>query len=67
MVLVLGAGRVCRPAVEFLASIGSGTSRLRLETFIPGDFEEKNDVQVIVASLYLRDAEEVKLNILWTI
>ncbi|KAH7861057.1 hypothetical protein Vadar_021111 [Vaccinium darrowii] len=59
VVLVLGAGRVCRPAVEFLASIGSSTSRLQLETCIPDDFQEKNDVQVIVASLYLRDAEEI--------
>ncbi|XP_058216338.1 alpha-aminoadipic semialdehyde synthase isoform X2 [Rhododendron vialii] len=59
VVLILGAGRVCRPAAEFLASIGSGTSRQWLETCIPDDFEENNDVQVIVASLYLKDAEEI--------
>jgi alpha-aminoadipic semialdehyde synthase len=59
VVLILGAGRVCRPAAEFLASIGSGTSRQWLGTCIPDDFEEKNDVQVIVASLYLQDAEEI--------
>lgn len=64
VVLILGAGRVCRPAAEFLASIGSGTSRQWLKTCIPDDFEENNDVQVIVASLYLQDAEEVQLNIL---
>ncbi|PSS02071.1 Saccharopine dehydrogenase, partial [Actinidia chinensis var. chinensis] len=58
-VLILGAGRVCRPAVEFLTSIGSITSRQWLKTCIEGDFEEKNDIQVIVASLYLQDAEEI--------
>ncbi|XP_057506464.1 alpha-aminoadipic semialdehyde synthase-like isoform X1 [Actinidia eriantha] len=59
VVLILGAGRVCRPAVEFLTSIGSITSQQWLKTCMEGDFEEKNDIQVIVASLYLQDAEEI--------
>ncbi|KAK4370156.1 hypothetical protein RND71_009631 [Anisodus tanguticus] len=58
-VLILGAGRVCRPAAELLASIGSMPSRQGLKSSITADFEEQNCVQVIVASLYLKDAEEV--------
>ncbi|XP_009618021.1 alpha-aminoadipic semialdehyde synthase isoform X1 [Nicotiana tomentosiformis] len=57
-VLILGAGRVCRPAAELLASIGSMSSGQCLSS-ITADFEEQNCVQVIVASLYLKDAEEV--------
>ncbi|XP_052198511.1 alpha-aminoadipic semialdehyde synthase isoform X2 [Diospyros lotus] len=59
VVLILGAGRVCRPAAEFLASIGSISSQQFLKTCTEDEFEEPNDVQVIVASLYLRDAEEI--------
>ncbi|KAL6968879.1 1-piperideine-2-carboxylate,1-pyrroline-2-carboxylate reductase, partial [Sarracenia purpurea var. burkii] len=59
VVLILGAGRVCRPAAEFLASIGSIRSQELLKTCIAADFEENNNIQVIVASLYLQDAEEV--------
>ncbi|CAM0943629.1 unnamed protein product [Alopecurus aequalis] len=50
-VLILGAGRVCRPAAEFLASYKN----------IDGDGanDDKIDqVHVIVASLYKKDAEE---------
>lgn len=57
-VLILGAGRVCRPAAELLASIGSMSSGQCLSS-ITADFEEQHCVQVIVASLYLKDAEEV--------
>ncbi|KAL8260783.1 hypothetical protein R6Q59_024832 [Mikania micrantha] len=53
-VLILGAGRVCRPAVEFLASLGSNSS-----CKIAAEFEEHNYVQVIVASLFLKDAKEI--------
>lgn len=63
-VLILGAGRVCRPAAELLASIGSIPSQQRLKTCVEPDFEEQNDVQVIVASLYLKDAEEITEGIL---
>ncbi|XAR55198.1 Saccharopine dehydrogenase (NADP(+), L-lysine-forming) [Bertholletia excelsa] len=59
LVLILGAGRVCRPAAEFLASIGSISSQKWLKTHLETDFEEQNDVQVIVASLYIKDAEEI--------
>uniref|UniRef100_A0A5B7CDN9 Putative alpha-aminoadipic semialdehyde synthase isoform X2 n=1 Tax=Davidia involucrata TaxID=16924 RepID=A0A5B7CDN9_DAVIN len=57
-VLILGAGRVCQPAAELLASIGSISSRQWLKSCVVADFEEQNDIQVIVASLYLKDAEE---------
>ncbi|XP_022754742.1 alpha-aminoadipic semialdehyde synthase-like isoform X1 [Durio zibethinus] len=58
-VLILGAGRVCQPAVELLASTGSSSSRQWYKTCLETDFEEQNDVHVIVASLYLKDAEEI--------
>lgn len=44
-VLIIGAGRVCRPAVELLSS----------------DEFDDHDIQLIVASLYIKDAEEVRL------
>lgn len=43
--LLLGAGRVCQPAVEFLAFNNSSTV--------------SKGIQIIVASLYLQDAEKV--------
>ncbi|OAY26961.1 alpha-aminoadipic semialdehyde synthase isoform X1 [Manihot esculenta] len=58
-VLIIGAGRVCRPAAEFLASIGSFSSNEWYKACLDTDFEEENNVQVIVSSLYLKDAEEV--------
>ncbi|KAL2503389.1 lysine-ketoglutarate reductase/saccharopine dehydrogenase bifunctional enzyme [Forsythia ovata] len=58
-VLILGAGRVCRPAAEFLTSIGSDSSQEWLKSFKTGDLDEQTCVQVIVASLFLKDAEEV--------
>ena len=60
-VLILGAGRVCQPAAELLASIGSSSSRQWYKTCLQTDSEEQNDVHVIVASLYLKDADEVQL------
>lgn len=57
-VLIIGAGRVCRPAAEFLASFGS-TSRQLQKTCLETEFEWENSIQVIVASLYLKEAEEV--------
>lgn len=58
-VLIIGAGRVCQPAAEMLASIGGMSSEQWYKTCMEGDFEENIDVQVTVASLYLKDAEEV--------
>ncbi|XP_022888117.1 alpha-aminoadipic semialdehyde synthase [Olea europaea var. sylvestris] len=58
-VLILGAGRVCRPAAEFLTSIGSDSPQEWLKSFRIGDLEEQTCVQVIVASLFLKDAEEI--------
>lgn len=61
-VLILGAGRVCRPAADFLASIGKNTSQRWLKSCMTSDrteFDEQNRVHVTVASLYLKDAEEV--------
>ncbi|GKV03738.1 hypothetical protein SLEP1_g15988 [Rubroshorea leprosula] len=59
-VLILGAGRVCQPAAALLASIGSISSRQWYKTLVQTDSEEQIDhVHVIVASLFLKDAEEI--------
>ncbi|KAH0970942.1 hypothetical protein GBA52_023098 [Prunus armeniaca] len=58
-VLIIGAGRVCQPAAEMLASISEMSSQKWCKACLEDDFEEKNDVQVTVASLYLKDAEEI--------
>lgn len=52
-VLILGAGRMCEPAVTYLAF--HGTDRL------PSGGKEMGDakLQVVVASLYLHDAQKV--------
>lgn len=57
-VLILGAGRVCRPAAEFLASGGSISCSNSFKTCQDINVEIEG-FQVIVASLYLKDAEEV--------
>ncbi|KAL3698775.1 hypothetical protein R1sor_012851 [Riccia sorocarpa] len=52
-VLILGAGRMCEPAVKYLASEGK---------VLPPDDSTSQDclnVHVIVASLFLRDAQKV--------
>lgn len=59
-VLIIGAGRVCRPAAELLASFGSPSHQMQ-KTCMETDFEWQNDIRVLVASLYLKDAEEVYL------
>ncbi|XP_060674765.1 alpha-aminoadipic semialdehyde synthase isoform X2 [Ziziphus jujuba] len=56
-VLILGAGRVCQPAAELLSSIGSTSACHWSKTCLDDDFEEQNNVHVIVGSLYLQDAE----------
>lgn len=58
-VLIIGAGRVCQPAVELLVSVGSNSSRQLNKTFLGDNLELQNRIHVIVASLYLKDAEEV--------
>lgn len=58
-VLILGAGRVCQPAAEMLSSIGSFSSSQWYKTLVEDDYEEQTDVEVIVGSLYLKDAEQV--------
>ncbi|XP_065848930.1 alpha-aminoadipic semialdehyde synthase isoform X2 [Euphorbia lathyris] len=58
-VLIVGAGRVCRPAAEFLSSVGSIASCEWYKACLDTDFEEQKDVHIIVASLYLKDAEEI--------
>lgn len=60
-VLILGAGRVCQPAAELLASSGRFSSHQGYKACLEDDSEEQDDVQVIVGSLYLKDAEEVSL------
>ncbi|WJX90865.1 hypothetical protein P8452_72719 [Trifolium repens] len=55
-VLILGAGRVCQPAAEMISSFG--TSQW-YKTLLEDDFEDQIDVDVIVGSLYLKDAEQI--------
>lgn len=55
-VLILGAGRVCQPAAEMLSSFGSSQW---YKTLLGDDFDDQIDVDVIVGSLYLKDAEQV--------
>ena len=57
-VLILGAGRVCQPAAELLASSSRIVSSDVLRAYHLDDGELEN-VQVIVASLFLQEAEEV--------
>ncbi|KAL8143623.1 hypothetical protein V2J09_016655 [Rumex salicifolius] len=58
-VLILGAGRVCRPAVEILASSGDISSSQWSHSCTQVNFGELTTCEVIVASLFLKDAEEV--------
>uniref|UniRef100_A0A803MFB7 Saccharopine dehydrogenase (NAD(+), L-glutamate-forming) n=1 Tax=Chenopodium quinoa TaxID=63459 RepID=A0A803MFB7_CHEQI len=58
-VLILGAGRVCQPAAEFLVSIKDLSSCPLFEKCMDLNIDVENDIQVTVASLYLKDAEEV--------
>ncbi|CAL4967339.1 unnamed protein product [Urochloa decumbens] len=51
-VLILGAGRVCRPAAEFLTSFPNKCS-------YGVDDNNTDQIHVIVASLYKKDAEEI--------
>ena len=53
-ILILGAGRVCRPAAQFLASYPNICS-------YGADDNSTDQIHVIVASLYQKDAEEVIL------
>ncbi|URE42381.1 Alanine dehydrogenase/PNT, N-terminal domain [Musa troglodytarum] len=57
-VLILGAGRVCRPAVEFLALLGSKSYEKSTKSCLAIDNEEFEEFEVIVASLYEKDAKE---------
>ncbi|KAE9602514.1 putative oxidoreductase [Lupinus albus] len=58
-VLILGAGRVCQPAAEMLSSIQTLSSGQLYKTLLEDDFEDLIDIEVIVGSLYLRDAEQI--------
>ncbi|WCJ42897.1 Alpha-aminoadipic semialdehyde synthase [Euphorbia peplus] len=58
-VLIVGAGRVCRPAIEFLSSVGSISSCEWYKACLDTDIEDQKDVHITVASLYLKDAEEI--------
>lgn len=57
-VLILGAGLVCQPAAEFLGSAGDLDSN-SFKIFHSADAQENKEFEVIVASLYQKDAEEV--------
>lgn len=56
-VLILGAGRVCQPAAELLASAGDLYSN-SFKRFENDDAQVDKEFEVIVASLYQKDAEE---------
>lgn len=56
-VLILGAGRVCQPAAELLASAGDLYSN-SFNIFGSTDVQENKEFEVVVASLYQKDAEE---------
>lgn len=58
-VLILGAGRVCQPAAELLASVGKPSSSQWYKYLEEDDSKGLNGVHVIVGSLYQKDAEEV--------
>lgn len=58
VVLIIGAGRVCRPAAEFLASVGINPSKSSLKMFENIDIGDIKEFEVVVASLYKKDAEE---------
>ncbi|XP_023531703.1 alpha-aminoadipic semialdehyde synthase-like isoform X1 [Cucurbita pepo subsp. pepo] len=58
-VLLLGAGRVCYPAADLLVSSGSDSCCRFWKTFLEHYAEDWDDIEVIVASLYLKDAEEI--------
>lgn len=58
-VLIIGAGRVCQPAAEMLALIGSISSRQWYKKYLESDSDDQIDVHVFVGSLYLKDAKEI--------
>ncbi|KAK9705725.1 hypothetical protein RND81_07G077600 [Saponaria officinalis] len=58
-VLIVGAGRVCRPAAEYLTSVKSLSSCPVFGNCTSDDVDVAGEVEVIVASLYLKDAQEV--------
>ncbi|KAL0346824.1 UNVERIFIED_CONTAM: Alpha-aminoadipic semialdehyde synthase [Sesamum calycinum] len=45
--------------VEFLTSIGHGSSRKWLKSYVTDESREITSIRVIVASLFLKDAEEI--------
>lgn len=55
-VLILGAGRMCEPAVKYLASTGRQFGA-RKSSCVDGPVDER--VWVVVASLFLEDAQKV--------
>lgn len=56
-VLILGAGRMCEPAVKYLASTGRQFGA-RKSSWVDGPVDER--VWVVVASLFLEDAQKVR-------
>jgi alpha-aminoadipic semialdehyde synthase len=54
--VILGAGWVCQPAAQMLSSFGSSQW---YKTLLEDDFEDQIDVDIILGSLYLKDAEQV--------
>jgi len=65
-VLILGAGQVCQPAAQMLSSFGRLSTNQWYKTLLEDDFDDQIDVDVIVGSLYLKDAEQVFLAKIFT-
>jgi hypothetical protein len=56
-VLILGAGRMCEPAVKYLASTGRQFGA-RKSSWVDGPVDER--VWVVVASLFLENAQKLR-------
>lgn len=58
-VLILGAGRMCEPAVRYLTSTGRQFRAKRGSRVDDGSSDER--ISVVVASLYIEDAQKVQV------
>jgi alpha-aminoadipic semialdehyde synthase len=57
-VLILGAGRMCEPAVNYLTSTGRQCRAKKGSPVDDGSIDER--VSVVVASLYIEDAQKAQ-------
>ena len=57
-VLIIGAGRMCEPAVRYLTSTGRQFRAKKGSRVDDGSTDER--VSMVVASLYIEDAQKVR-------